>query len=114
MENAHPQAPNGQDKSSGSSIISLLSHLVALPLFIFIHRVVPDPAWPLHLHRILLFFLTVFVVELVFSALRGLVIFSFWVAFFYLLYGSIWGSYGFGSLFQEYKELILVLLGKSS
>lgn len=114
MENAHSPAQNRPDKSTGSFIISLLSHLVALPLFIFLHRVVPDPAWPLHLDRILLFFLTVIGVELVFSALRGLVVFSFWVAFFYLLYGSIWGNYGFENLFQEYKDLILVLLGKST
>lgn len=100
---------NNED-SFGDSIISFLSHFISIPVFIILHKLVPDPDWKFHLDRILLFISTLLVVEMIFHYLRGIVIIGFIGSIIWLTYGSIWGNYGLGNLFKDYKHMIFSMI----
>jgi hypothetical protein len=96
--------------SFGDSIVSLLSHFISIPIFIVLHRLLPDPDWKFNLDRILLFVSTFTLVEMIFNSLRIIVILGFIGSLAWLIYGSFWGNYGFLSLYQDYKYMIYSMI----
>jgi len=94
-----------KEKSSGFAI-SFLSHFITIPLFIILHKLLPDLDWKFHLDRILLFIVTLSLVEMIFASFKELVNLGFIVMLGWLTYGSIWGDYGFKSVFNDYKYMI--------
>lgn len=105
---------NSSNEPGSSRIVRLLSHLVSIPLFIIVHKLVPDVDWPIHLDRILLFLITVGIVEAILQSFSPLVKLAFIVAFGWLTYGSIWGNYGYGSLYQDYKFMIYTMYNSAN
>lgn len=87
-------------------VFRLLSHLVALPGFIVIHRMLPDMNWAFQSDRILLFLLVVLLVELIYHWFKAAVFWMFVISFLLLGYGSFFGYYGFNDAFQDYKTLL--------
>ncbi len=116
MENIHTTEEEQEEEdalwdayesSRPVSFVGLLSHLVSIPLFILLHKTLPNPDWVFHLDRILLVLLTMLAVELLFMQLRVLVIIGFFAALILLSYNSYYGGYGFRSLYEDYHELII-------
>jgi hypothetical protein len=87
-------------------VFRVMSHLVALPGFIVLHRWLPELNWAFKFDRIVLFLLVVIAVEVLYYWFKGLVIALFFLSFALLGYGSIFGYYGFIEAGQDYKTLL--------
>lgn len=87
-------------------LLSVVSHLILIPLFILAHRLLPDPNWPFHLDRILLLLMAVIGVELVIHRIQKIILTMVVLVFGLLTLGSITRTYGFHKLFEDYKNLI--------
>lgn len=94
------------EDSSGNDIIGHLSFFAAIPVFIVLHKILPDLDWKFHMDRILLFVVTIIIIERMFQSVRILLIIIFLVSYACLIYGTIWGDYGFVELFKDYVNLI--------
>jgi predicted RNA-binding Zn-ribbon protein involved in translation (DUF1610 family) len=100
---------DADESNIGDTIISILSHLVTIPVFIILHKRLPDPEWDFNFDRVLLFIATLFVVEIFFHTARVLTLILFFIFFVSLSYGTIWGHYGFGGLYKDYKHMVYAL-----
>lgn len=96
--------------SFGDFIVSFLSYFISIPVFIILHKILPDPDWKFHLDRILLFISTLLIIEMIFNSLKGILIIGFIVSLAWLTYGSFWGDYGFVGLFKDYKYMIYSMI----
>lgn len=92
--------------SAGETILNVLSYLIALPFFLILHKTIPDFEWPFHADRILLFLVSIVIVRLVFISLKEIILIGFVGAILYLLYGTLWGNYGFSNVYSDYKHLV--------
>lgn len=100
----------GSEDSIWDNIIHYLSYFVAFPLFLVLHKILPDWDWKFHLDRILLFLAIVFIVEAIFNLLRVAVIVGLVAVVGYLGFGSISGNYGFRSLYKDYKHMVFAMI----
>jgi hypothetical protein len=91
-------------------LVVILARLIAFPLFIFLHKLLPDPEWILQLDRILLFLGIFGLIEFVFKQFKPFVFAAFAAAICWLLYGSFSGGYGFGHMATDYKVLVFGML----
>lgn len=90
-------------------IIFLLNILIAVPIFILIHHNIIDPQWFYQIDRILLFIAIVVVIQLILRLLRKILIAAIFIYLFALAYGSIFGSYGFNSVYEDYRYMIYAM-----
>lgn len=100
------EIPNESEDSFGNDIIGYLSFFATFPVFIILHKILPDLDWKFHIDRILLFILTIIIIERMFQSVRILLIIIFLMSYIGLIYGTIWGDYGFGELYVDYVNLI--------
>ena len=99
-----------ENSSSGNNFfVSLLSRLAAIPVFIILHKWLPDPYWPIHLDRVLLFLATIAVVEAIFTMLKPLVLVGLFASVVWLSWGSFRGGYGFRTLYNDYRAMIYTM-----
>jgi len=89
-----------------SVIILLLNVLIAIPVFIIIHQNLIDPEWPFQLDRILLFIGIVVVIQLILRMLRTIIIVCIALYLLVLIFGSLFGNYGFNSVFEDYRYMV--------
>jgi len=89
-----------------SVIILLLNVLIAIPVFIIIHQNLIDPQWPFQLDRILLFIGIVIVIQLILIMLRTIIIVCIALYLLVLIFGSLFGNYGFNSVFEDYRYMV--------
>jgi len=92
-----------------SIIIFVLNVLIAIPLFIIIHQNIKDPEWPFHLDRILIFIVLVTVIQLLLRLLKTVLIICIFVYLMALLYGSVFGNYGFNAVFEDYRSMVYTM-----
>ncbi len=90
-------------------IISVLNILIAIPVFIIVHQNVIDPEWPGHIDRILLFILILAIIHLILYLLRTIIIICIVLYLFALLYGSIFGNYGFSAVAEDYRSMMYTM-----
>jgi hypothetical protein len=90
-------------------IIFLLNILIAVPVFIIIHQNIIDPQWPFEIDRILLFVAIVTIIQLMLRLMRRIIIISIALYLIALLYGSVFGHYGFNSVFEDYRFMIYTM-----
>jgi hypothetical protein len=90
-------------------VIFLLNVLIAIPIFIIIHQNIIDPEWPFQIDRILVFLGLLTVIQLLLRLMRRVIIISIVLYLFFLFYGTIFGGYGFGSVFEDYKVMIFAM-----
>jgi hypothetical protein len=90
-------------------LIGFLSLVIAFPLFIAIHKQVPEYNWPLYADRILMFLFVIVFALLLLSVFRPVINFIFGGALVLLLYGSFTETYGFKSLVTDYKSMFVAL-----
>ena len=86
-------------------LVGFLSLFIAFPIFILLHKKLPEYAWPIHSDRILLFLLVVAFVLLLLSVFRPVINFIFAGSLILLLYGTFTDTYGFGNLATDYKAM---------
>lgn len=92
-----------------SIIIFLLNVLIAIPIFIIIHQNIIDPEWVFHIDRILIFIVLVVIIQLVIRLLRKVIIICIALYLLALLYGTVFGGYGFRSVFDDYRVMIFAM-----
>jgi hypothetical protein len=92
-----------------SVIILLLNILIAIPVFIIIHQKLIDPQWPFQLDRILLFLGILIVIQLVLRLLRTIIIVCIVLYLLVLIFGSLFGNYGFNSVFEDYRSMVYAM-----
>jgi len=87
-------------------IIFILNILIAIPVFIIIHQNIIDPNWYFHIDRILLFILVVVIIQLVLRLMKTIIILCIALYLIALIYGSLFGNYGFNSVFEDYRSMV--------
>ena len=92
-----------------SVVIFLLNLLIAIPIFIIIHQNIIDPEWFLHLDRILIFIFLVVIIQLLLRLLRKVIIICIALYLLVLLWGTLFGGYGFRSVFDDYRVMIFAM-----
>lgn len=92
-----------------SIIIFVLNILISIPLFLIIHQNIPDPQWPMHLDRILIFAGMVVLLQLILHRVRTVLILFIGLYLLILLYGTLFGNYGFKSVYQNYQAMIYTM-----
>lgn len=92
-----------------SIIIFVLNVLIAIPLFIILHQNLKDPNWPVHIDRILLFIVILVAIQLVLRLLRTVLIICIFLYLIALIYGSLFGKYGFNAVFEDYRAMIYAM-----
>lgn len=92
-----------------SIIILILNILIAIPVFIIIHQNIIDPEWPVAIDRILLFIAIVVLLQLLLRLLRKVLIICIFLYLFSLVYGSLFGNYGFGRVYDDYRSMVYAM-----
>ena len=92
-----------------SVIIFVLNILIAIPLFIVIHQNIIEFNWPLNLDRVLLFILLIIVIQLFLRLLRRVTLISILLYILSLLYGTLFGNYGFNRVFEDYRAMLFAM-----
>ena len=87
-------------------IIFTLNFLIAIPIFIILHQNIVDPNWYFSLDRILLFLAILAFNQLVLRALRTILIVCIFLYLIALVYGSIFGNYGFSTVAENYRSMM--------
>ena len=86
-------------------LVGFLSLFIAFPIFILLHKQLPDYEWPIHSDRILLFILVILFVLLLLSMFRPVINFIFVGTLVLLVYGTFTDTYGFKNLATDYKAM---------
>ncbi|WP_442788094.1 transglutaminase [Flavobacterium sp. SUN046] len=87
-------------------IIFALNILIAIPAFMIVHQNLIDYKWTFKLDRILLFVILLIVIQLVLRAMRRITLISIFLYLVALVYGTVFGSYGFKSVFEDYQAML--------
>jgi heme/copper-type cytochrome/quinol oxidase subunit 4 len=90
-------------------IIFVLNVLIAIPVFIIIHQNIVDPNWYFQLDRILLFIVIIAVIQLVLRLMRTIIIVCIGLYLVALLFGSVFGKYGFNSVVEDYRYMVYAM-----
>lgn len=99
-----------QIKKPWDSVIILgLNILISIPVFIIMHQNFVDPGWPFRIDRILLFLTLIVAVQLILRKLQTVVIIFLGIYILGLLFGSMFGSYGFNAVFEDYRSMIYTM-----
>ncbi len=107
MEEAINTKENEKEKNSiADGIITFLSYFFVLPIFIILHKVLPNPNWPLYIDRILLATAIYFLIRILLNVFKPIILIGFVLAMCWLAYGSIWNKYGFLNFYTDYKVLL--------
>lgn len=87
-------------------VIFVLNVLIAIPLFIIAHQNLIEPDWPFYTDRILIAILILVIIQLILRLIRTVLIIGIGIYLIVLLYGTVFGGYGFLSVFQDYGYMI--------
>lgn len=87
-------------------IIFVLNVLIAIPLFLIIHQNLIDPEWPLSFDRVLIAIILLLLIQLILRLIKTVLILGIIIYFIFLIYGTIFGGYGFATVFQNYGFMI--------
>jgi hypothetical protein len=90
-------------------VIFVLNILLAIPLFLIAHQNLIEPDWPWYLDRILIALILIILIQLLLQVIRKVLFFGVLVYIVILLYGTIFGGYGFGGVFQDYGYMIYAM-----
>lgn len=96
-------------KPWNSIVIFVLNILLAIPLFLIAHQNLIEPDWPWYLDRILIAAILLILIQLLLQAIRRLLFLGVLIYILILLYGTIFGGYGFGAVFQDYGYMIYTM-----
>lgn len=92
-----------------SVVIFLLNILIAIPTFLILHQNLIELNWVYNLDRILLFILLLIVIQLVLRLLKTIIIICIALYLVALIYGTLFGNYGFYRVFEDYRFMIYAM-----
>ncbi len=92
-----------------SIIIFALNVLIAVPVFIILHQNLIDPEWPFHIDRILIFITLVTAIQLILRLLKTVLIICLALYVLALMFGSLFGRYGFNAVYEDYRSMIYTM-----
>lgn len=87
-------------------VIFLLNILIAIPTFLIAHQNFIDLGWLGHLDRILLFIIILIVIQLTLRLVKTILILIIFLYLITLLYGTMFGNYGFVRVFEDYRYMV--------
>ena len=87
-------------------IIFVLNILLTIPLFIIAHQNLIDLNWIGHLDRIFIFIVILTVIQLILRVFRRITLISIGIYLIILFLGTVFGGYGFKSVFDDYKYMM--------
>ena len=92
-----------------SVVIFLLNILIAIPTFLILHQNLIELDWIYNLDRILLFILLLVVIQLILRMLKTIIIICIALYLVALIYGTLFGNYGFYRVFEDYRYMIYAM-----
>jgi hypothetical protein len=87
-------------------IIFVLNVLLAIPIFLIAHQNLIDLNWYFHIDRVFLFLFLIVSIQLILRALRRLTLISIFLYLIVLFVGTVFGGYGFKSVFEDYRYML--------
>lgn len=87
-------------------VVFLLNILIAIPAFLIVHHNLIELNWPLNLDRIILFIGILIIIQLVLRTLKTIIIICIFFYLATLIYGTLFGEYGFQRVFEDYRSMI--------
>lgn len=115
-QTAVAEEPDKDDSRFGDTLLEIFSYLLALPLFLLAIHIVPDFDWIFNLDRILLFIITISIVQKFIDWFRPIVLIALVIGLGYLCYNSFINknpyAYGWGAAFNDYTDLVYATIGK--
>lgn len=90
-------------------IIFVLNVLITIPIFIILHQNIIEFEWSLHIDRILLFIILLILIQLVLRAMRRIILISIFLYLIALIYGTLFGSYGFQKVYEDYQSMLYTM-----
>lgn len=90
-------------------VIFLLNILIAIPVFIISHQNLIDLEWVLHLDRVILFIIILVTIQLILRLVKTILLLIIFLYLITLFFGTIFGNYGFGRVFEDYKYMIYAM-----
>src|SRR6218665_1831465 len=90
-------------------IISLLSFLITIPIFIILHQNLIDLEWAFNLDRVFIFIFVFAAIFFLLMYLRTIIILCVAVYLLILFYGSVIGNYGFSEISEDYNSMIYTM-----
>lgn len=90
-------------------VIFFLNILIAIPVFIIVHQNIIDPEWFLHIDRVLLFIAILVIIQLLLRMLKTVIIICIFLYLLALIWGTLFGGYGFNSVFEDYRAMVYTM-----
>lgn len=90
-------------------VIFLLNILIAIPVFLVVHHNLIDLNWILQLDRIILFVVIIVLIQLLLRLVKTFIIFIVFLYLIALLFGTLFGDYGFNRVFEDYRYMIYAM-----
>ena len=90
-------------------IIFVLNVLITIPIFIILHQNIIELEWSFHIDRILLFIVILVLIQLILRAMRRITLISIFLYLIALFYGTIFGGYGFQTVFEDYQSMLYTM-----
>jgi hypothetical protein len=87
-------------------IIFIINILITIPLFLILHQNLENLEWIWHLDRILMIIVLLALIQLLLSFLRRITLILVFAYLIILLFGSVFGSYTFNSVFNSYQSIL--------
>lgn len=90
-------------------IIFILNVLIAIPLFLIAHQNLIELPWAYNFDRVFLFIGIVVVIQLLLRLLKTIIVLCIFIYLLVLLYGTVFGEYGFQRVFEDYRYMIYAM-----
>jgi hypothetical protein len=87
--------------SFGDILVGFLGLLLAVPLFLVVHRQIPHMDLPYQVDRIIIFIVIILLLLLVLRLFKTIITIAFIAVMSWLAYGSFSGKYGFENLYND-------------
>ena len=97
------------EKPWDTIIIFILTILITIPVFIIIHQNTIDLTWSFQLDRIFLFVIIVAIIQFILKKMRRITLLSVFLYLIVLIFGSIFGKYGFMSVVEDYQSMLYTM-----
>ena len=90
-------------------VIFLLNIFITIPVFLIAHQNLIDLDWVLHLDRVILFLVIIVLIQLLLRLVKTIIILIVFLYILTLLFGSVFGNYGFTRVFEDYRYMIYAM-----
>jgi hypothetical protein len=91
------------------AILQFVTILLALPIFMAIHRLLPNPNWIFNLDQIIILVLIITIVRYAINKQKSFIFGAFFMCLLLLLIGSLTNIYGFKDIIFDYKTYLYSL-----